>query len=942
MSISYIKQIRHFLPILTLLFLFSFDLNAQSFEWAKGISGNNNNISYSIKNDAIGNSYMTGQFQGTATFDTIQLTSYGGYDIFIAKYSPSGNFLWAKHAGGIADDRGYGISVDTKGNIFITGCFAHAAVFDTIQLMNNDLSNATHFFIARYDQNGNCLWAKKAEGKSSDFGSAIAIDANSNCYVTGSFSGTPTFDTVQFNCYGLTDIFIAKYDIDGNFIWAKQAGGDMSDAGHSISVDAYGNSFVTGEYEDTSKFGTFKFYGFGDFIAKYDPDGNCLWAKGFKGNTGLAISIDNHNNIYFTGQFEETATFDSIQISGYVTHPSTVNIFIAKCDPNGNCLWAKPAGSSQDDVGQGISVDTNGNCYVTGYFGGTVAFGTFQLTTYHNHPNIFIAKYNSLGNCIWVKNAGGIADTYGYAISNDNKGNIYCTGSYNYGPATFDSIQLPVSGAFIAKILNDPLIVEGPLLLKSPVGGESWLIDSTYKITWEISNAINTRIDYTTDNGLTWLNIIPSIPTSVGSYNWIIPNKPSTNCKVRISNVSNPDNNSSSSKVFRIYRIPITPCPGIPSVNYNGQTYNTIAIGNQCWLKENLNIGTMIDLASNPSDNEIIEKYCYYDDSVNCLIYGGLYKWNEAMQYDTTEGAKGICPTGWHIPTLNDFSLLKANVSYNSNDLKDLGQGSGVGTGTNASGFSALLAGTINRGAFASLGSIAAYWCSKAFISTYANTSILRATDTTIFGSYYPTDMGESIRCINDSSLSALPVELTSFTASIINNNVKLDWNTATEINSSSYDIERKLANNTSWQKIASVIASGSSSSPKQYSFTDKKVNTGKYNYRLKLVDLDGSSKYSNIIIAEIVAPLRFELSNAYPNPWNPTTTIRYQVPVNIMVTIKVFDALGREVSILVNEVKPAGNYEVTLNGHNLASGIYYYQMKAGNFIATKKITLLK
>ncbi|MDR3666696.1 MAG: FISUMP domain-containing protein, partial [Ignavibacteriaceae bacterium] len=212
----------------------------------------------------------------------------------------------------------------------------------------------------------------------------------------------------------------------------------------------------------------------------------------------------------------------------------------------------------------------------------------------------------------------------------------------------------------------------GPLLLKSPVGGENWQIGTTQKITWSLSNVINIRIDYTTNNGTNWTNIIASTPTSAGSYNWTIPNAPSTNCKVKISSVSSSDTNSISN-VFQIYQIPINPCPGIPTVDYGGQTYNTIAIGDQCWLKENLNIGTMIDSTQNPSNNGIIEKYCYNNDSVKCSIYGGLYQWDEAMQYDTTEGSKGICPTGWHVPSWNEFATLKSFVGNNGNELKEIG-----------------------------------------------------------------------------------------------------------------------------------------------------------------------------------------------------------------------------------------------------------------------------
>jgi uncharacterized protein (TIGR02145 family) len=379
----------------------------------------------------------------------------------------------------------------------------------------------------------------------------------------------------------------------------------------------------------------------------------------------------------------------------------------------------------------------------------------------------------------------------------------------------------------------------GPISLKSPVGGEEWKVGSTQKIIWTLSNVINIKIDYSTDNGTNWINIIASTPNSVGSYNWIIPNTPSTNCKVRISSVNNPDTNSISTNVFRIYLVESVPCPGIPTILFGGQTYNTVAIGDQCWLKENLNIGTIINGSQNDSDNGIIEKYCYNNDSANCSTYGGLYQWNEAMQYDTTEGIKGICPVGWHLPTLGEFSSLAASVNNNGNDLKAVGQGSGLGAGTNASGFSDLLSGVrIRTGTFSGIGTTSISWCSKISTSNMAWYFELNNTDHSIALSYTLTNYGYSIRCINDSSLSALPVELTSFNASIFNNNVKLDWNTATEINFSSFDIEKKSLDNNSWQKIASVIASGNSSSPKQYSFIDKKVNTGKYNYRLKMVDL--------------------------------------------------------------------------------------------------------
>src|ERR1035437_7497296 len=130
------------------------------------------------------------------------------------------------------------------------------------------------------------------------------------------------------------------------------------------------------------------------------------------------------------------------------------------------------------------------------------------------------------------------------------------------------------------------------------------------------------------------------------------------------------------------------PCPNVATVVYEGKTYNTVAIGDQCWLKENLDVGTQVNGSLEQTNNGTIEKYCYNNDPANCTTYGGLYQWNEAMQYVTTPGTKGICPTGWHIPTYAELQTLATTVSNDGNALKAVGQGTGSGAGTNTSGFS--------------------------------------------------------------------------------------------------------------------------------------------------------------------------------------------------------------------------------------------------------------
>ena len=192
-------------------------------------------------------------------------------------------------------------------------------------------------------------------------------------------------------------------------------------------------------------------------------------------------------------------------------------------------------------------------------------------------------------------------------------------------------------------------------------------------------------------------------------------------------------------------------CPDCPTVLYEGKTYHTVQIGTQCWLKENLDVGIMIDSLQNQVNNSVIEKYCYDNDTANCTAYGGLYQWNEAMQYITTQGAKGICPTGWHIPTLAEFQTLRESVNLDGNALKAVGQGTGSGTGTNTSGFSVLLAGGRSSGGyFSNLGYKAYFWSS---IEYYADAygPYLSTFFSSIFLEYrYIKSNGFSVRCMKD------------------------------------------------------------------------------------------------------------------------------------------------------------------------------------------------
>jgi hypothetical protein len=188
-----------------------------------------------------------------------------------------------------------------------------------------------------------------------------------------------------------------------------------------------------------------------------------------------------------------------------------------------------------------------------------------------------------------------------------------------------------------------------------------------------------------------------------------------------------------------------------------------------------------------------------------------------------------------------------------------------------------------------------------------------------------------------------VPVELQSFTAAVFARDVKLEWSTATETNNSGFEILRFAQNdNGGWEKVGFVPGFGTTTEVYHYSFIDESLQSGDYQYRLKQIDFDGKFEYSNIIEVTVNAPTKFSLEQNYPNPFNPTTKISWQSSVGSWQTIKVYDVLGNEVATLVNEQKPAGSYEVEFDGSALPSGAYFYQLKTGSFIETKKMVLLR
>ena len=425
------------------------NVQAQTAQWIKqqGTGG----ISNGVSSDALQNTYATGMVSDPGLFDNITIPCHAS-DVFVAKYEPTGGLVWAKTAGGPLLDQGYDIATDTSGNSYVVGAIQTNGIYPTVTFDAITLTGHGDYdwFIAKYDANGSVVWAKNAGGPAGDMAYGVALDNSGGIYVTGFFSGTMTVDGVTVTSAGLFDIFVAKDNSDGTLVWLKRAGGTGADIAHGIVVDSAGNIAIVGEFQNTATFDSNSIValGLGDaFIAKYDTDGNNLWAhRGggtitYRADRANAIAADGSNSFYVTGEFTGMATFDSLSVTS--TGPNASDIFLAKYDTNGVIEWLHHAGGPDADIGYSVGVDQAGNSYVSGFAdsGPGVVFDHIVLPPRGNEY-IFLAKYDPSGTVQYVKQyAAGL----GKDIHMLNNGCLYFSGGAskdNQNGHEFDDISL--------------------------------------------------------------------------------------------------------------------------------------------------------------------------------------------------------------------------------------------------------------------------------------------------------------------------------------------------------------------------------------------------------------------------------------------------------------------------------------------------------------------
>jgi len=561
------------------------------------IGGADNDYAYGIAVDDAGNAYVTGYTASTeATFPVFKgpdLTHNGNLDVFVAKVNAAGTALdYCGYIGGAGPDFGRGIAVDAAGNAYVTGnTFSTEATFPVAAGSDLSQNGQSDAFIAKVEADGKGLaYCGFVGGSGQDIGRGIAVDATGNAYITGSTNSTettfPVVEGPKTTALGDLDAFVTKVGADGTeFVFSGFISGSSEDVGTGIAVDAEGNAYVTGytasdENSFPVTFGPDVTHngGFHDaFVAKVYFTGSSLVYCGYIGgggyDAGTGIVVDERGYAYVTGYTSSPATTFPEAVGPSLTFSGSFDAFVAKVYVTGaNLMFCGYVGGAGSDLGQGLALDETGtgNVFLAGStFSTESGFPALVGPDLSQHGNRdgFVAQINEISLVVTSPNGGEVVhygftheitwQTWGfvgdvkieYTVDSGKTWWEITGATPNDGSFTWlvpdessDSCAVRISEAedgdptdtsdVLFEMSNAPIIV-----ISSPNGGESWAVGSTQAIAWKtMGTGAEVMIQYTTDDTATW-NTITDATANDGTYEWVIPDAVSDQCRVRIINL---------------------------------------------------------------------------------------------------------------------------------------------------------------------------------------------------------------------------------------------------------------------------------------------------------------------------------------------------------------------------------------------------------------------
>ncbi|MCH2232929.1 MAG: HYR domain-containing protein, partial [Crocinitomicaceae bacterium] len=452
---------RILLPLI--IITYSISSFSQDFEWAGAFLPTSFN-SVKLRDmdiDDAGNSYSTGYFRETVDFDPGTGTSFftappGENSGFLAKLNEDGDYVWSGQLVSTDEVECESLVVDENNDVIITGIFRDVTDFDFgpgVLNLNPIIAGQVHLFIAKYDSDGNLIWAKMLSGGPEP--AEITSDLSNNILITGEYGGTTDFDpgpgTFNLTHLGSRDIFVLKLDSDGNFMWAGSVGGSGGEGADDIVADLAGNVYVSGSFNETGDYdpgaGTVNLFNSGSsdiFILKLDFNGDYLWAKKIGGSwvdDAYSLDVDVFGNVIFAGRFGTTVDFDpGIGLENRSTLSAGVDMFFCKFDNDGNFVWVKTIGTSDSNTDAfTLETDEDGNILISGQFGSDGNLTDFDpssgvenlVHSSGSSPDIFIAKYTNDGDYLWAGNIGGPKNDQVWSVVPNGSDSFYFAGIFS-------------------------------------------------------------------------------------------------------------------------------------------------------------------------------------------------------------------------------------------------------------------------------------------------------------------------------------------------------------------------------------------------------------------------------------------------------------------------------------------------------------------------------
>ncbi|MCK5796096.1 MAG: hypothetical protein KAI47_02880 [Deltaproteobacteria bacterium] len=410
--------------------------------WSHQSGAASNDLGYGVAVDNKGTIFVTGRFQGTANFGGGPLVSAGDFDIFIASYTAAGAYRWAKRFGKTTEDLGFDIALGPQGNLFIIGEFR-----GTLNLGGKDLVSAGQrdVLVASYTPSGVHRWSKRFGEGGEAAGRALIVDKSGNLFITGHNQATINFGGGILTSAEGHDGYLASFTSAGTYRWSKRFGAADYDLGRELVIDSHGNLILVGTFNSTINVGggDLSSAGGGDILlAKFTSAGAHVWSKRFGGSGdeyGRAVAIDDQDRLTIAGRFANTIDFGG----GPLTSAGDHDIFVAGLTAQGKYRWAKRFGSPAFDYAEALTATPHGDIFLAGLFRGTVDFGQGPVTS-AGDADIFVVSTTSSGTLRWTQHYGDTALDEAKALALGPGGALVATGQFS---GTIDFGDGPLTSA---------------------------------------------------------------------------------------------------------------------------------------------------------------------------------------------------------------------------------------------------------------------------------------------------------------------------------------------------------------------------------------------------------------------------------------------------------------------------------------------------------------